>query len=117
MFPSPTANRGLSRAAGDQTIDIPKQSWFRFDQEEGTEQLWLVWSAKIIAELEATKEFANDKDLGVIGNPGLDRSVEDFLSKTYSGSKPTVEKDNASKETPVKANGDIVVHVLALEHH
>ena len=117
LFPSPTANNGLSLVSSGQTVDIPKQSWFRFDQDEGTEKLWLVWSAKSIAELEATKEFANDKDLGVIGSPGLDRSVKDFLSNTHSASKPTVEKDDASKETRVKANGDIVVHVLALEHH
>jgi hypothetical protein len=117
LFPSPTANNGLSLVSSGQSIEIPKESWFRFDQEAGTEKLWLVWSAKSIAELEATKEFANDKDLGVIGSPGLDRSVKDFLSKTHSASKPTVEKDDASKETRVKANGDIVVHVLALEHH
>jgi hypothetical protein len=116
LFPSPTSNDGLSLVSSGQTVDIPKQSWFRFDQEEGTEKLWLVWSARSITELEATKQFANDKDRGVIGSPGLDRSVKDFLSKTRSGSKPTVEND-ASKETRVKANGDIVVHVLALEHH
>jgi hypothetical protein len=117
LFPSPTANNGLSLVASGQTVDIPKQSWFRFDQEEGTEKLWLVWSANSITELEATKQFANDKDRGVIGSPDLDRSVKDFLSKTRSASKPTVEKDDVSKETRVKANGDIVVHVLALEHH
>jgi hypothetical protein len=117
LFPSPTANNGLSLVSSGQTIDIPRQSWFRFDQEEGTEKLWLVWSANSIPELETTKEFANDKDRGVIGSPGLDRSVKDFLSKTQSASKPTVAKDNVSKETRVNANGDTVVHVLALEHH
>jgi serine/threonine protein kinase len=117
LFPSPTANNGLSLVSSGQTIDIPRQSWFRFDQEEGTEKLWLVWSARSIPELEMTKEFANDKDRGVIGSPGLDRSVKDFLSKTQSASKPTVAKDDASKETRVNANGDTVVHVLALEHH
>jgi len=117
LFPSPTANNGLSMVSSGEAIDIPKQSWFRLDQEEGTEKLWLVWSVQAVPDLEATKQFANEKDRGVINSPGLDRSVKDFLSKTRSGSKPTVEKDDASKETRVKANGDIVVHVLALEHH
>ncbi|HXI90655.1 MAG TPA: protein kinase [Blastocatellia bacterium] len=117
LFPSPTANNGLSMVSSGEAIDIPKQSWFRLDQEEGTEKLWLVWSVQAIPDFEATKQFANEKDRGVINSPGLDRSVKDFLSKTRSGSKPTVEKDDASKETRVKANGDIVVHVLALEHH
>jgi hypothetical protein len=117
LFPSPTANNGLSLVSSSETIDIPKQSWFRFDQEEGTEKLWLVWSANGIPELEAAKEFANDKDRGVIGSPGLDHSVKDFLAKTQSASKPSVEKDDVNKETRVKTNGDTVVHVLALEHH
>ena len=116
LFPSPTANNGLSVVSSGETIDIPKQSWFRLDQEEGTEKLWLVWSVQAIPDLEATKQFANEKDRGVINSPGLDRSVKDFLSKTRSASKPTVEKDDVSKETRVKANGDIVVHVLALDH-
>ena len=117
LFPSPTANNGLSLVSSGRTVDIPKQSWFRFDQEEGTEKVWFVWSANSIPELEATKEFANDKDRGVIGSPGLDRSIRDFLSKTRSASKTTVEKDDASKETSVRVNGDTVVHALALEHH
>ena len=117
LFPSPTANNGLSVVSSGETIDIPKQSWFRLDQEEGTEKLWLVWSVQAIPDLEATKQFANEKDRGVINSPGLDRSVKDLLSKTRSASKPTVEKNDVSKETRVKANGDIVVHVLALDHH
>jgi len=117
LFPSPTANHGLSQVTGGETIDIPKQSWFRLDQDEGTEKVWLVWSANAIPDLEATKEFANEKDRGLIGSPGLDRSVKEFLSKTRSASKSTVEKDDASKETRIKVNADIVVHVLALEHH
>ena len=117
LFPSPTANNGSSLVSSGQIIEIPKQSWFRFDQEEGTEKLWLVWSASAVSDLEATKEFANDRDRGVINSPELDRSVKEFLSTTQSASKPTVAKDDASKETRVKANGDTVVHVLALEHH
>ena len=117
LFPSPTANNGLSLVSNGQTVDIPRQSWFRFDQEEGTEKLWLVWSANAIPELEATKQFANDKDRGVISSPGLDRSVKTFLSNTRAASNPSVEKDDVSKETRVKTNGDTVVHVLALEHH
>jgi serine/threonine protein kinase len=117
LFPSPTANNGLSLVSSGQTIDIPRESWFRLDQDEGTEKVWLVWSANALPDLEATKEFANEKDRGVIGSPGLDRSVKDFLSKTQSASKPTVVKDDATKETRVKAKGDTVVHVLALEHH
>lgn len=117
LFPSPTANKGSSRVSSGETIDIPRESWLRFDQQEGTEKLWLVWSVNSLPDLESTKEFANEKDRGVIGSPGLDRLVRDFLAKTSAAFKPTVAKDDSTKETHVKANADIVVHVLALEHH
>lgn len=117
LFPSPTANNGLSVVSSGETIDIPKQSWFRLDQEEGTEKLWLVWSVQAIPDLEATKQFANEKDRGVINSPDLDRSVKDFLSRTRASSKPEVEKGDSNKETHVSASGDTLVHLLALEHH
>jgi serine/threonine protein kinase len=117
LFPSPTANNSSSLVTSGQTIDIPKQTWLRFDQQEGTEKLWLVWSVNALPDLESTKQFANEKDRGVIGSPGLDRSVKDFLKKTIDSAKPTIEKIDASKETRVRANSDTIVHLLALEHH
>ena len=117
LFPSPTANNGSSLVSSGETIDIPKESWIRFDQDVGTEKLWLVWSADSIPDLESTKRFANEKDRGEIGSPGLDRSVKDFLRKTIDANKPTIDKLEASKETRVKASGNAMVHLLALEHH
>ncbi len=117
LFPSPTANNGSSLVSSGETIDIPKESWIRFDQDVGTEKLWLVWSADSIPDLESTKQYANEKDRGEIGSPGLDRSVKDFLRKTIDANKPTIDKLEDSKETRVKTTGSAMVHLLALEHH
>ena len=117
LFPSPTANNGSSLVSSGQTIDIPKESWIRFDQDVGTEKLWLVWSANSIPDLESTKQYANEKDRGEIGSPGLDRSVKDFLRKTIDANKPTIDKLEDSKETRVKVTASAMVHLLALEHH
>ena len=43
-FHSKTANDGISLVTGNQTVDIPKKSWLEFDEQQGTEKLWLVWS-------------------------------------------------------------------------
>jgi serine/threonine protein kinase len=117
LFPSPTANDGLSLVPANSTIEIPKQSWFRFDAASGTEKVWIVWSATSIADLEKTKMFVNEKDLGAISDAGVDRAVKNFLSSSRSSSNPTIERDDSKRETHVKASGDIVIHVLALEHH
>jgi serine/threonine protein kinase len=116
LFPSETANNGSAVLKGNEPIQVPQQSWFQFDEQQGTEKLWLVWSEKDVPELEAVKGFANSKDRGIISSPGLRTAVNEFL-KAHSTSSPSVERDEDKKETVVKAKGDILVHVIKLEHH
>lgn len=71
LFPSSTANDGLSYLAENQRVEIPQQSWFQFDAEQGTEKLWLVFSANAVPQLEAVKQFANPKDRGLINDAGM----------------------------------------------
>lgn len=116
MFPSETANNGSALVKENQQIQIPEQSWFQFDEQQGTEKIWVVWSKKDVPELEAVKSFANSKDRGVISSPGLRTAVDQFL-KAHSSSIPSVDRDQEKKETIVRANSEILVHVIKLEHH
>ncbi len=116
MFPTTSTNNGSALVTQNQQIQIPEQSWFNFDGQEGTEKIWLVWAEKDVPELEAVKGFANAKDRGVISSPGLRSALSEFL-KVHSTSKPTVTRDEDKKETFVKADGEILVHVIKLEHH
>jgi serine/threonine protein kinase len=116
LFPSQTANNGSVLVKEKQQIQIPEQSWFQFDAEQGTEEIWLIWSEKDVPELEAVKGFANPKDRGAIASPGLRTAVDQFL-KAHSSTAPSVERDQEKKETVVRANGEILVHVIKLEHH
>ena len=116
MFPTTSTNNGSALLTQNQQIQIPEQSWFNFDGQKGTEKIWLVWAEKDVPELEAVKGFANPKDRGVISSPGLRSAVNEFL-KVHSTSKPTVERDEDKKETIVKADGDVLVQVIKLEHH
>jgi len=116
MFPSETANNGSARVNENQQIQIPEQSWFQFDEQQGTEKIWIVWSEKDVPEMEAIKGFANSKDRGVITSPGLRTAVNQFLTAHSSGA-PSVERDQDKKETVVRANSEILVHVIKLEHH
>jgi len=116
MFPSDTANHNSAVLIENQQIQIPQQSWFQFDGQQGTEKIWLVWAEQEVPELEAVKGFANSKDRGVISSPKLQMAVSEFL-KTHSSSIASVERDEDKKETIVKANREILVHVIKLEHH
>ena len=115
MFPSTSANQGSAVLSQNQQIQIPTNSWFKFDDQQGTERIWVVWAEKEIPELEAVKGFANSKDLGVISSPGLRTAVNQFL-KAHPPSG-VIQRDEDKKETLVKANGEILVHVIKLEHN
>ena len=116
MFPSTTANHGSALLTQNQQIQIPDQTWFKFDEQQGTEKIWLVWAAQEVPELEAVKGFANPKDRGVISSPGLQTAVNQFL-KAHATPGPVVQRDEEKKETILRANNEILVHVITLEHH
>lgn len=116
MFPTTSANNSSALLTANQQIQIPEQSWFQFDEQQGTEKIWLVWAEKDVPELEAVKGFANPKDRGVVSSPGLRSALNEFL-KTHSSTNISVERDVDKKETTVKANDAILVHAVKLEHH
>ncbi|HEX8129503.1 MAG TPA: protein kinase [Pyrinomonadaceae bacterium] len=116
LFPSPTANGGQSRLGAGQQVQIPERSWLQFDAEQGTEKLWLVWSADSVQALEAVKKFANPRDRGLISDPELNNAVRDFL-QAHQRTRPAVERDEDKKEVLLKSNGAILTHLLRLEHH
>ncbi len=116
MFPSTSTNNNSALLTANQQIQIPEQSWFSFDEQQGTEKIWVVWAEKDVPELEAVKGFANPKDRGVISSPGLRTAINEFL-KTHSSPGASVERNQETKDTLVRSNSEILVHVIKLEHH
>ncbi|MCU1268360.1 MAG: serine/threonine protein kinase [Acidobacteria bacterium] len=116
MFPTTTTNKGSALLTQNQQVQIPEQSWFDFDGQQGTEKIWLIWAEQDVPELEAVKGFANKKDLGIISSPGLRTVVNQFL-KAHSAPSAVVDRNEDKKETVVTANGTILVHIIKLEHH
>ena len=114
VFPSSTANKGSSLIAAGQVTQIPEQSWLKFDAQQGTEKLWLVFSEDAVPELESLKEFAGRQTHGLITDPARNKAVQDFLN-THSETKPGVEK--GERLTTLKSAGKLLVHPIKLEHH
>ena len=113
LFPAPSTNDGSPQVGADQKIQT---GWMVFDEHQGTEKFWMVWSDKAVTELEAVKGVVNPDDKGAISDSDQLKAVQEFLDK-YSSPKPHVEKSASRKETEVKRKGDVLVHLMELEHH
>ncbi|MFN2577032.1 MAG: serine/threonine protein kinase [Pyrinomonadaceae bacterium] len=113
LFPEPKTNNGSSKVTNDQKLQT---AWMRFDEHQGTEKFWLVWSASPVTEFEAVTDVVNDKDRGEIRDSPKAGAVRDFLQK-HSSSKPEATKDSARKQTMIKGRGEAVVSLIELEHH
>ena len=113
LFPSTTANQGSSSLRPGELVQIPEQSWFEFDKQQGVEKMWLVFSADEVPELETVKQYANRQAKGLIPNAAENKSVQDFLAS--HSAKPAAEKGEAL--TTLKTPGNVLVYALRLEHH
>jgi serine/threonine protein kinase len=116
LFPSPAINAGSAQLSAGQEIQIPGQSWFELDAKEGAERVWVVWSANTLPELESAKRFANPEDRGRIKDAELVRSIGSIMDKNQVA-KEAVQRDDNKKESQITGNGDIVAHLIKLEHH
>src|SRR5262249_30099322 len=98
LFPG-MENGGVSpEIRAGQVVQIPppgrprQDNWLIFDDEEGVENLWLVWSERVVPELEAVKSWANSKDQGAIRDLAQRVSVLRYLAP-FSAVRPEVERD------------------------
>lgn len=113
LFPESETNSGSPRVSAGQNLQT---AWMRFDDHQGTEKFWIVWTASPVKELEAVTGAVNETDQGEIKDSAKARTVRDFLQKHYA-MKPEVSKDSAKKLTVVKGRGDVLVKMIELEHH
>ncbi|HEU4509451.1 MAG TPA: protein kinase, partial [Pyrinomonadaceae bacterium] len=114
VFPSPTANKGLSEVLAEQEVQIPEKSMLEFDAQQGTEKLWLVFSDQPLPVLEAAKGYASERTKMLIKIPSVNRDVQNFLN---DGSLPRTTSARGDKQTTLKAPGKVLVYPIKLEHH
>lgn len=113
----PGSGESASLTAG-QTIQIPaeQEHWIIFDDQEGTEKLWMVWSTGVIPEMEAAKTFGESEHQGVVDDPDIVRSIQAFLNR-FESSPPASTTDETNQQTIVAGQGNVIVKLLKLEHH
>ena len=112
LFPIPSTNNGSAELSSNQEIETP---WMVFDENQGTEKFWVVWSEEPVSEIEDVKGVMNPVDKAAISDPAKLKAIRSFLDK-HAGTKPEVEKDKTKKETNLKVKGQVLVHLMELEH-
>ncbi len=113
LFPEAKTNNGSPRVTADQKLQT---AWMTFDDHQGTEKFWIVFSPTVVKELEAVTGKVNERDQGEIKDSVQARALHDFLQQ-HSSPKPEVTKDSAKKQTTVKGKDDVLVNAIELEHH
>jgi serine/threonine protein kinase len=113
LFPAPSTNGGSPELAANQKIET---AWMVFDEHQGTENFWIIWSADAVPELEAVKEFVNPTDKGEVTDGSKSRAIRSFLRQN-SNPVAKAEKDRTNKQTNVSSENKLLVHRLELEHH
>ena len=114
VFPSSTANNGSEYISANQRIQIPDQSWLKFDKEQGVEKLWLVFGENPLAELEGIKAFATRKTRGLITDAQLNKAINSYLT-VHSANKVSHEKGDTL--TTLTGSEKVLVYPIKLEHH
>jgi serine/threonine protein kinase len=119
LFPNTTNNQGSAAVPAAHPLQIPQPSrnperdWFGLDSEQGSETIWLIWSTTELPSLEAVKGWANPKHQGVIGDADQRRTLSQFLA-SHPPSSP--ERDETGGRTVFKANSDLLVGRVRIEH-
>jgi hypothetical protein len=114
LFPTPTVNRGSPALAASQSILVPGEGWFQFDEQTGAERIWLVWSAQKVPELESVRGFANPADGGSLKDPGKAAAVRQLLQVPAGDA---VRSSPAGEgEIVLRARRSTLVHRLELSH-
>ncbi|HEU4767102.1 MAG TPA: protein kinase, partial [Pyrinomonadaceae bacterium] len=113
LFPSSTTNENSSLINENTRLQIPEESWIKFDDDQGVEKLWLVFAGQPIPELEALKKFANPRTRGLVTEPNAIQAIQKFLSDNSVPPKP----EKSDTQTTLKTSQNILVYPVRLEHH
>jgi serine/threonine-protein kinase len=118
MYPNASES---AQIAANQTIQIPTPSgnpdveWFVFNTEAGVEKIWLIWSERSVAEMEAIKRWNNPIDEGVIKDPSQLIATARYL-KALAVTEAQVEKDGTGWRMNFKGKGEVLTGVAPLTH-
>jgi hypothetical protein len=112
LFPLASAHGGLAQLAANERVET---GWYVFDQHEGTEKFWIVWSPQPVDELELAARTANNENQGVIADAQRSTRIRDILLR-YSAPAPAITTDALRYQTTLRTSADTLANAIELEH-
>ncbi|MGH9661369.1 MAG: adenylate/guanylate cyclase domain-containing protein [Bryobacteraceae bacterium] len=112
------AENASAALAGGQTVRLPRQEWWVFDDKAGTEKLYLVWSAepvRMLEEVRAEKASAVN-GVVVVRDATRLRLLAEFMQQ-HQVAAAHVTRDEEARRTTVRRQGGALAHVVRLEHY
>jgi serine/threonine protein kinase len=110
LFPVPQRNDGKSEIAPDHQVEA-----FSGDigKSDGTERLWIVWSAEKRPLLEGLSKYANDTYKGRVSDPKDIKATRSFLAQFKQAD---VVNDPQNQRMVLRSDGGVIVKELLLKH-
>jgi len=115
IYPTPKTNNGSARLDANQMVQT---NWNTFvGNAAGTEDFWIIWSASPVNELEAARNaaFKSKERPGALTDASMERLLRNFLVQ-HSDPKAETTNDTEKQQTVVRANSDLLVKLVGLEH-
>jgi len=110
LFPTPANNNGGAQLDAHQKIQT---GWYVFDENPGTEKLWIIWSAKPLSELDAIFKDAAQNKLAIRDSQQI-KAIRDMIA-SYGPTEPEVDK--SKKQSTIGGRKEVLVSLLSLEHN
>ncbi|MGA9772372.1 MAG: serine/threonine-protein kinase [Blastocatellia bacterium] len=117
LFPSTRDNNASALIKSNQHKIVPREEdpAIGFVGSTGAEKVWMIWSRMPVAELEEVKSLNNPTAGGRIKDAGQIDRVQRFLNER-SSLKPVIERDVSNRRTNISGAGDLILHLVTLEH-
>jgi serine/threonine protein kinase len=100
-----------------QAAQTVQSDWLRFVEPTGTEELWIIWSAQPIAELDRifSQAAADTQNPGVVTDSSQIAQIDKYL-KMYETQPPAKVDEPSKNQTWIKGLGEVIVSRVDLRH-
>jgi serine/threonine protein kinase len=113
IFPRKTTNGGSASLGADKSVET---DWGTFEGPPGSENFWIVWSTKPVAELESVKNEAFNNADGALTGDTLAK-VKQYLTTKKAEIDATTFNYNDNRTAIVRARSDLLVELAQFKHH
>ncbi|HEY3579557.1 MAG TPA: protein kinase [Pyrinomonadaceae bacterium] len=114
LFPTPSTNDNNSFVRAGQELRFPDKTWLRFDNQQGVERLWLVFSEDPLPQLEGLKGLVTHETRGHVTDDVQTKTIREFVE---ANSTVKASLDKSDTLTTLKAPGKLLLYPVKLEHH